>query len=113
GEYLNGFQYTCAVLRDLENLEQASYELAIDNQEEGVNYIEVRFAPQLLMDPARGIGFEEVLHAANNGLKRAQDEYNSRHDVKNGDRPEFAYGIINCAMRMFGNKGFSPYYTQM
>src|SRR5690554_3256653 len=39
GEYLNGFQYTCAVLRDLESLQQAAYELAIDNQREGVNYI--------------------------------------------------------------------------
>jgi adenosine deaminase len=43
GEYLHGFQYTCAVLRDMENLEQAAYELAQDNIAEGVNYIEVRF----------------------------------------------------------------------
>ena len=49
-EYLHCFQYTCAVLRDMENLERAAYELAIDNQLEGVNYIEVRFAPQLLID---------------------------------------------------------------
>lgn len=31
GEYLEGFQYTCAVMRDLENIEQISYELAWDN----------------------------------------------------------------------------------
>lgn len=113
GEYLNGFQYTCAVLRDLENLEQAAYELGLDNQAEGVNYIEVRFAPQLLMDPGAGVDFDRVMHAANNGLKRAKDEYNSSSDVKNGDKPEFEYGLINCAMRMFGKKGFSPYYTQL
>lgn len=113
GEYLNGFQYTCAVLRDLENLEQASYELAVDNLAEGVNYIEVRFAPQLMMDPAAGIDFDRVMHAANNGLKRAQEEYNTSAAVTQDGKPPFAYGLINCAMRMFGNKGFSPYYTQM
>lgn len=115
GEYLNGFQYTCAVLRDLENMERASYELAMDNLEEGVNYIEVRFAPQLLMDPANGIGFDDVMHAVNNGLNRAKTEYNQRTDVglSDGLKPPFEYGIINCAMRMFGKKGFSPYYTQL
>ncbi|EKE85417.1 adenosine deaminase family protein [Idiomarina xiamenensis] len=113
GEYLNGFQYTCAVLRDLENLEQAAYELAIDNQNEGVNYIEVRFAPQLLMNPAAGVTMDTVLQVTNDGLARAKREYNAQADVKNGDKPPFDYGIICCAMRMFGAKGFSPYYTQL
>lgn len=113
GEYLHGFQYTCGVLRDLENLEQAAYELALDNQAEGVNYIEVRFAPQLLMDPAVGIDFDRIMHTVNNGLKRAMHEYNAHDQVQLGHRPPFAYGIINCAMRMFSGKGFSPYYTNL
>jgi len=113
GEYLHGFQYTCGVLRDLENLEQAAYELALDNQAEGVNYIEVRFAPQLLMDPATGIDFDRIMHTVNNGLKRAMHEYNAQELVQHGHRPPFAYGIINCAMRMFSGKGFSPYYTNL
>lgn len=113
GEYLNGFQYTCAVLRDMENLEQAAYELAQDNIAEGVIYIEVRFAPQLMMDPARGIDFDTVMHTTNKGLKRAKLEYNAQPEVQNGSKPPFDYGIINCAMRMFGKKGFSPYYTQL
>ncbi|WP_411360782.1 adenosine deaminase family protein [Pseudidiomarina sp. YC-516-91] len=113
GEYLNGFQYTCAVLRDMENLEQAAYELAMDNLAEGVIYIEVRFAPQLMMDPSRGIDFDRVMHTVNDGLKRAQEEYNQQAAVRDGSKPPFHYGIINCAMRMFGKKGFSPYYTQL
>ncbi|WP_417685682.1 adenosine deaminase family protein [Pseudidiomarina gelatinasegens] len=113
GEYLNGFQYTCAVLRDMENLEQAAYELAQDNLAEGVIYIEARFAPQLMMDPARGIDFDTVMHATNKGLARAKHEYNSQTAVREGHKPPFDYGIINCAMRMFGKKGFSPYYTQL
>lgn len=113
GEYLHGFQYTCAVLRDMENLEQAAYDLAQDNLAEGVVYIEVRFAPQLMMDPTRGIDFDTVMHAVNRGLARAQAEYNGQAEVRSGQRPPFNYGIINCAMRMFGKKGFSPYYTQL
>lgn len=113
GEYLHGFQYTCAVLRDMENLEQAAYDLAQDNLAEGVVYIEVRFAPQLMMDPTRGIDFDTVMHAVNRGLARAQAEYNGQAEVRSGQRPPFNYGIINCAMRMFGRKGFSPYYTQL
>src|SRR5690606_28337557 len=73
GEYLHGFQYTCSVLRDLENIERASYELAIDNQSVGVYYIEIRYAPQLLMDASKNLSMEEVLEATNKGLKRAKD----------------------------------------
>ena len=52
-EYLAGFQYTCAVLRSFEAMERAAFELAEDAIEQGVRYVEVRFAPQLLVPPAR------------------------------------------------------------
>ncbi|MAZ49569.1 MAG: adenosine deaminase [Halobacteriovoraceae bacterium] len=113
GEYLRGFQYTCNVLRNLENIERASYELAIDNQKEGVNYIEVRFAPQLLVDLDKNLDFESILTAAYKGLERAKKEYNNGTEVKDKGKPEFHYGIISCAMRMFGPKGFSPYYSNL
>lgn len=113
GEYLRGFQYTCNVLRDLENIERASYELAIDNQKEGVNYIEVRFAPQLLVDLSRGLDFESIMQACFKGLEKAKKEYNNSDEVKKFGKPEFHYGIISCAMRMFGPKGFSPYYSDL
>lgn len=110
-EYLSGFQYTTDILRDLENIEQASYELAIDNQEDGVNYIEVRFAPQLLINTNKNIHIEDVLKATNKGLERAKKEYNQAN--KNTSKPEFDYGIICCAMRMFTSRGYSPYYTNL
>lgn len=109
-DYLHGFQYTCSVLRDLETIERVSYELAIDNQNEGVNYIETRFAPQLMMDHSRGLTFEAVLEASAKGFDRAKKEYNSRPEVVSGEMPEFNYGIIACAMRKFGPKGYSPFY---
>ncbi|PIP93560.1 MAG: adenosine deaminase [Bdellovibrio sp. CG12_big_fil_rev_8_21_14_0_65_39_13] len=112
GEYLHGFQYTCAAMRDLENIERAAYELAIDNQEEGVNYIEVRFAPQLLIDNSGKLTFESIMQATADGLERAKKEYNNSSKVKVEGRPEFHYGIICCAMRMF-TKAFSPYYNNL
>ena len=36
GDYLKGFGYTCAVLQSEVALERSGYELAIDNQNEGV-----------------------------------------------------------------------------
>lgn len=112
-EYLHGFQYTCAVLRDLEILEQVSYELAVDCQEEGVNYIEPRFAPQLLMDSERGLTLDAVVDAAAKGFERAKQEYNRRSEVRSGEKPEFHYGMILCAMRKFGPKGYSPFYSRI
>lgn len=110
GEYLHGFMYTCEVLRNLENLERCAYELAIDNQNEGVRYIEPRFAPQLLMD-TQELTMEAVIEAVDRGLSRATKEFNQRPEVVRGDEPAFGYGIIVCAMRMFGKSSFSPYYT--
>lgn len=112
-EYLEGFKYTCAALRDLENIEQAAYELAIDNQNEGVYYIEVRFSPQLLMDTSKGLTFKSILSAAFKGLEKAKKEFNNTEDVIKKLKPQFQYGIISCAMRMFENKTYSPYYSKL
>jgi adenosine deaminase len=111
-EYLHGFQYTCSVLRDLENIEQVAYELAQDNQAEGVNYIEARFAPQLMMDTETGLTMENILQATHRGFERAKKEYNNSAAVTQLGRPEFHYGIISCAMRKFGPKGYSPFYSR-
>ncbi|MBI4239332.1 MAG: adenosine deaminase family protein [Deltaproteobacteria bacterium] len=107
GEYLHGFKYTCAVLRNPESLERVAYELALDNFAEGVRYIEPRFAPQL--NAADDLTIEAVLAAVNAGLERAQREINRRPEIVAGQEPPFDYGIIGCAMRKFDER-FSPYY---
>ena len=107
GEYLHGFKYTCAVLRNAENLERAAQELAEDNQAEGVRYIEVRFAPQL---HAYGdLDTVEVLRAVDRGLRRAKDAFNRRPGIAGGAEPPFDYGIIACAMRYFDAR-FSAFH---
>lgn len=106
-EYLKGFQYTTAVLQTPEALERAAYELALDNQQEGVRYIEPRFAPQLHVNEKQDL--KAVLWAVHRGLKRAKDEFNSKPEVRRANEPPFEYGIIVCALRMF-NEHFSDYY---
>jgi len=109
-EYLTGFQYTCAVLDDPESLERVAYELGWDNIDEGVRYLEVRFAPMLHVSD--DIGLERVLTAVSEGLNRGKKEYNERLRHSGETSPPFEYGIITCAMRMF-TAGFSTYYKKL
>jgi adenosine deaminase len=109
-DYLRGFGYLVAVLQSENALERAAYELARDNQAEGVRYVEVRFAPQLHVHD--GMNAVCVLMAVNRGLERARKEFNSRPEVVSGAEPPFEYGIICCALRMFRPE-FSTYYGAM
>lgn len=106
-EYLTTFAYSCATLQRPEYLEQIAYELAEDNQKEGVSYMEVRFAPQLHINEY--MDMEKVLISVNKGLERAQSEFNKRPEVLKKEVPPFHYGIIVCAMRNIGR--WSTYYT--
>jgi len=106
-EYLDTFNYSCAVMQTPESLERISYELAVDAQNEGVRYLEVRFAPQLHMNAS--MDMKTVLLAVNKGLDKAQRDYNRHKVIKDGKEPAFHYGIIVCALRSFG--AISDYYT--
>jgi adenosine deaminase len=109
-DYLKGFAYTTAVLQTKSALARVGYELAQDNQNEGVRYIEVRFAPQLHQNAS--MSCIDVMAALNSGLDRAKVEFNSRAEVKSCAEPPFEYGIIACAMRMF-DYGFSEYFDTL
>jgi len=109
-EYLAGFSYTVAALQTDVALERAAYELGLDNIEEGVRYVEVRFAPHLHMH--EGLGFDAVLKAVCGGLDRAQREHEQSDAVMQDGQPPFRYGIIVCALRMFQG-GFSSWYGNL
>ncbi len=109
-EYLAGFAYTCSVLQDPEALERTAYELALDNIDEGVCYLEVRLAPQLHVN--ENLTTEQVLAAVNNGLERAKREHRASEAVAKRGEPPFEYGIIVCALRMF-TADFSWYYRHL
>lgn len=106
-EYLQGFGYAISVLQSEPALERAAYELARDNQDEGVRYVEVRFAPQLHVHSH--MSMENVLRSVNRGLERARSEFNRRKEVASGAEPEFEYSIVVCALRYF-EKGLCEYY---
>ncbi len=107
GEYLQGFAWTGAVMQDAESLERIAYEFAFDNWEEGVAYVEVRFAPQLHQHER--LTTREVLLAVDAGLARAAKEINAAVPPEG---VPFRYGIIVCALRMFSEQ-FSHYYGQL
>lgn len=106
-EYLKGFVYTCAVMRDPEGLERIAYELALDSFSEGARYIEPRFAPQL--HTAAGMNMAEVCLAVQKGLDRAKAEINRHPLIAKGEEPPFDFALIGCALRKFGPH-FSPYF---
>lgn len=112
GEYLEGFKYTCAVLQTEEALERVAYELAEDCQNEGVCYLEVRFAPQLHVH--QELSLAQVVRAVARGLDRAQQDYNQRAEVQSGQLPRFHAGIILSALRFFlpqFSRGYQAYFA--
>lgn len=106
-EYLTGFAFTCAVLRNPENLERVACELAEDSLAEGVRYTEVRFAPQLLTHD--NLSMEQALSAVSRGLQKAKSAHNASPDVQSGNDLPFEFGIIACAMRRFTKEMGSHY----
>jgi adenosine deaminase len=108
-EYLEGFRYTVAVLNDAEALERAAFELCEDAWNEGVCYIEPRFAPQLHVRP--GFEMADVVRAVDRGLRRAAAQFNASAAVARDGAPPFHAGMILCALRFF-NREFSPGYRR-
>lgn len=74
-EYLTRFDVTLSVLQTEEALERAAYELAEDAANEGVRYLEVRYAP--VLNQRAGLSLDEVVEAPLRGLRRAERE----HDI--------------------------------
>jgi len=110
-EYLEGFQYTVAALQTAEALERATYELAEDCRDEGVYYLEVRFAPQLHVSPS--LSLADAVRAVVRGIQRAEREFNAVPAVTNGEVPPFKAGVVVCAMRFFTrafSKGYQWYF---
>ena len=71
-EYLERFDVTLSVMQTERALERIAYELAVDAADEGVRYIEVRYAP--VLNVRGGLELGAVVEAPLRGLERAERE---------------------------------------
>ena len=71
-QYLERFHVTLSVMQTAGALERVAYELALDAADEGVRYIEVRYAP--ILNVSGGLELGEAVEAPLRGLARAQRE---------------------------------------
>jgi len=83
--YLEGFKHTCGVMQTEEALERVSYEMMEDMYNDGVVYVETRFAP--VFHTEKGLHWDEVVNAVLKGLERGRKDFGVE------------YGLIICAMR--------------
>ena len=88
-EYLQGFEHTTAVMQTKEGLERVAYEMMEDMKNDGVCYVETRFAP--VFHTAKGLYNEDVVNAVLNGLERGAKDFG------------VGYGLILCGMRNMKN----------
>lgn len=93
-EYLKCFDLPLLVLQRPEAMERVVYELIEDLAGQGLDYAEIRFAPQLSV--RGGMTTDEVVEAAVRGLKRALTVY-----------PAMRAGLILCFMRGTGNEALN------
>ncbi len=84
-DYLKGFDITLSVMQTEEGLERAAYELAEDAWNEGVWFIEVRYAPML--HQVNGLRLTQIVEAVLRGLRQAKRDFGIR------------YGVILCGIR--------------
>lgn len=88
-EFLKGFEHTTAVLQTNEGLERAAYEMMEDMKDDGVVYVETRFAP--VYHQNKNMYMEDAVNAVLNGLERGKNEFG------------VGYGLILCGMRNMTN----------
>jgi adenosine deaminase len=72
-DYLARFSITLSVMQTEPALERIAYELAEDAARDGVDYIEVRYAP--VLNQAEGLSLEQAVEAPLRGLARAEREH--------------------------------------
>jgi len=84
-DYLGRFDVTLSVMQTADALERIAYELAEDAADDGVKYLEVRFAP--ILNVRGGLDLGEAIEAPLRGLQRA----GSDHDI--------VARVIVCALR--------------
>ena len=84
-EYLNAFDIVNLILQKEENITRTMYECCEDAHNDGLTYVEFRFAP--ILHTKGGLSYEQVMNAMIAGIKRAEATFN------------IVVRLIICAMR--------------
>lgn len=88
-EYLEGFEHTTAVMQSKEALSRIAYEMMEDMKNDGVVYVETRFAP--VFHTNKGLYLEDTVKAVLEGLEKGKRDFG------------VGYGLILCGMRNMKN----------
>ncbi len=88
-EFLQGFEHTCAVMQTKESLFRVAYETMEDMKNDGVCYIESRFAP--VFHTQKGLYYDDILDAVLAGFEKGKSDFG------------VGYGLILCGMRNMKN----------
>lgn len=83
--FLEGFEHTCGVMETEKALERVAYEMMEDMKNDGVVYVETRFAP--IFHTGKGLHWETIVKAVLRGLEKGKKKFGVQ------------YGLILCAMR--------------
>ena len=88
-EYLRGFEHTIALMQTKEALHRIAFEMIEDMYNDGVCYVETRFAP--VFHTEKGLHYDDVIRAVLAGLEEGKKKYG------------VGYGLILCGMRNMEN----------
>lgn len=88
-EYLQGFEHTTAVMQTKEALSRVAYEMMEDMKNDGVVYVETRFAP--VFHTNKGLYLDDTVQAVLEGLEKGKRDFG------------VGYGLILCGMRNMKN----------
>lgn len=88
--FLEGFEHTSGVMQTEEALERVAYETLEDMKNDGVVYLETRFAP--VFHQQKGLHNETIVKAVLRGLERGNKDFGVE------------YGLLLCAMRSMDPK---------
>jgi adenosine deaminase len=83
--YLEGFEHTTGVMQTEESLVRVAYEMMEDMYDDGVVYVETRFAP--VFHTQKGLHWDEVVNAVLKGLEKGKKDFGVE------------FGLIISAMR--------------
>jgi adenosine deaminase len=88
-DFLKGFEHTTAVMQTKEGLERVAYEMLEDMKNDGVAYVETRFAP--IYHTNKDLYLEDTVSAVLKGLEKGKNDFG------------VGYGLILCGMRNMKN----------